>query len=205
LKSRIKKDETTRERILAAAKNVFVSKGMAGARMQDIADEAGINKALLHYYFRNKEQLFQVIFKEAAGRLFPKLNFIFESDMPLFEKIESFTYEYITIILENPYLPLFVLNEIHQDPHFFLNHVWAGNKPRPDKFLKQIQEEVQKGTIKDISPVQLLMNMISLTVFPFVAKPMFQLNVGIDDWQFKAIMEQRKTEVAKFIIESIKK
>ena len=92
-----KKDATTQEKILEAAKKVFVRQGMSGARMQDIADEAGINKALLHYYFRNKELLFEVIFNEAAAELFPKINFIFESDMPLFEKIENFVGEYITV------------------------------------------------------------------------------------------------------------
>ena len=84
-----KKDSTTEEKILAAAKKIFVQKGMAGARMQDIADEAGINKALLHYYFRNKEKLFEVIFLAAAERLFPRINRIFEADMPLFERIEE--------------------------------------------------------------------------------------------------------------------
>src|SRR6185437_7301913 len=85
-----KKEKTAEEKILDAAKKVFVTKGMAGARMQDIADEAGINKALLHYYFRSKEKLFEMIFAEAAEKLFPKINAIFESDVPLFEKIERF-------------------------------------------------------------------------------------------------------------------
>ena len=200
-----KKDATTQEKILEAAKKAFVKKGMAGARMQDIADEAGINKALLHYYFRSKEQLFDMIFKEAASKLFPKINFIFESDMPLFEKIESFVSEYITVMLENPYLPLFVLNEINRDPVYFLEKVWGGNKPKPAKFLQQIEKEVKKGTIKSISPVQLLMNMISMTIFPFIAKPMFQINIGLDELQFRSVMEQRKKEVPKFIIDSIRK
>ena len=205
MKAKEKKDASTQEKILSAAKKVFISKGMSGARMQDIADEAGINKALLHYYFKNKEQLFEMIFREAAARVFPRINFIFESDVPLFEKIEQFTSQYITVMLENPYLPLFVLNEINQDPHYFFDKVWAGNAPRPEKFLHQIEEEVRKGAIRNISPVQLLMNLISLCVFPFVAKPMFQLTTGIDEWQFRSIMEQRKTEIARFIIDSIKK
>lgn len=200
------KDKTTEEKILAAAKKVFVSKGMAGARMQDIADEAAINKALLHYYFRNKEKLFEVIFMEAASKLFPKINEVFTSDQPLFEKIESFCSEYITVIAENPYLPLFVLNEINQDPEYFLQKVWSGrSKPKPEKFLQQIEREVKKGTIKKISPVSLLMNLVSLTIFPFVAKPMFQKNLGLDEVQFKTIMEQRKKEIPKFIIDSIRK
>jgi len=199
-------EKTTEEKILSAAKKVFISKGMSGARMQDIADEAGINKALLHYYFRSKEKLFEVIFSEAAQKLFPKINSIFESDMTLFEKIEHFSEEYITVMVENPYLPLFVLNEISQDPKTFLKKIWGKqNMPRPQKFLEQIEKEVRKGTIKKVSPLHLLMNLISLSVFPFVGKSMFQFTLGLDDLQYRAIMMQRKKEIPKFIIESIKK
>ncbi len=202
----MKIEKSTEEKILAAAKKVFITKGMYGARMQDIADEAGINKALLHYYFRSKEKLFEVIFMEAAQKLFPKINSIFESDMPLFEKIETFTEEYITIISENPYLPLFVLNEINQDPETFLNKIWNKQKfPRPQKFLEQIEKEVKKGTIKRISPLHLLINLISMSVFPFVAKSMIQFTMGLDELQFRNVIEQRKKEVSKFIIDSIKK
>ena len=203
---KIKTEKTTEEKILAAAKKVFISKGMSGARMQDIADEAGINKALLHYYFRSKEKLFEVIFLEAAQKLFPKINSIFESDMSLFQKIEHFSEEYITVMAENPYLPLFVLNEINQDPETFLNKIWGKqNLPRPQKFLEQIEKEVRKGTIKKVSPLHLLMNLISLSVFPFVGKSMFQFTLGLDELQYRAIMEQRKKEIPKFIIDSIKK
>ena len=203
---KVKIDQTTEEKILAAAKKVFVRSGMAGARMQDIADEAGINKAMLHYYFRNKEKLFEVIFREAAARLFPKLNLIFESDLSLFEKIEKFTAQYIDVILENPYLPLFVLNEIHRDPEAFLTHIWQReNMPRPEKFLDQIEREIKKGNIKRISPLQLLLNLISLCIFPFMARPMFQIHLGVDDLQFRNLMQQRKTEVPRFIIDAIRK
>lgn len=200
------KDNTTEQRILEAARKVFVRKGMAGARMQDIADEAGINKALLHYYFRSKEMLFEVIFAEAANVLFPKINKIFESDDPLFVKLENFVADYIEVVLENPYLPLFVLNEINQDPRRFMSKMLGEkNTPRPQKFLEQIEREVKKGVIKRISPVQLLMNLVSMTIFPFVAQPMFQINLGLDELQFRAIMEQRKKDIPKFIIDSIKK
>lgn len=201
-----KKDSSTEDLILAAAKKIFVAKGMAGARMQDIADEAGINKALLHYYFKNKEMLFEMIFLEAAAKLFPRINNIFVSDQSLFEKIESFCDEYIQVVMENPYMPLFVLNEINQNPGYFLKKVWKGNsRPNPEKFLLQIEAEIQKGTIRRISPLQLLMNLISMTIFPFVAKPMFQQNLGLDELQFKMVMEQRKKEIPEFIINSIKK
>ena len=201
-----KKDLTTEQLILNAAKKVFVRKGMAGARMQDIADEAGINKALLHYYFRNKEKLFEVIFMEAAGKLFPRINAIFSSDQPLFEKIESFCDEYISVITDNPYLPLFVLNEINRDPEYFMQKVMTGKtRPRPEKFLQQIEGETKRGIIKRINPLQLLMNLLSMTIFPFVARPMFQKNLGLTEQQFRAIMEQRKKEIPRFIIGAIKK
>jgi len=203
---KVKKNQSTEEKILAAAKKVFVRSGMTGARMQDIADEAGINKAMLHYYFRNKEKLFEVIFREAAAKLFPKLNMVFESDLSLFEKIERFTVQYIDVILENPYLPLFVLNEINRDPEAFLTHIWQReNMPRPEKFLDQIEREIKKGNIKRISPLQLLLNLISLCIFPFMARPMFQIHLGVDDLQFRNLMQQRKTEVPRFIIDAIRK
>jgi AcrR family transcriptional regulator len=201
-----KKDQSTEARILEGARKVFLSKGLAGARMQDIADEAGINKALLHYYFRSKEKLFEMVFMEAAQKLFPKINFIFESNMPLFEKIENFADEYITVMVENPYLPLFVLNEINQHPASFfkrLNEKFGF--PDPALFLKQIEQEIKKGEIKRVNPVQLLMNMLSLCIFPFMAKPLFQLRMGLGETQFREFMDQRKKEVPKFIIDSIKR
>jgi TetR/AcrR family transcriptional regulator len=203
---KIKIEKSTEEKILAASKKVFISKGMAGARMQDIADEAGINKALLHYYFRSKEKLFEVIFMEAAQKLFPKINSIFESDAPLFEKIENFCGQYITVLSENPYLPLFVLNEVSKDPEAFLKKFWNKEQlPQPHKFLAQIDREVRKGTIKKISPLHLLINLISMSIFPFVGKPMIQFTMGLDELQFRNMMQQRKKEIPKFIIDSIKK
>lgn len=201
-----KKDSSAEEKIKAAAKKVFLQKGMAGARMQDIADEAGINKALLHYYFSNKEKLFEMIFMEAASRLFPKINAIFESDQPLFDKIRSFCEEYIEEVMDSPYLPMFVLYEINQDPVYFMKKLMPpGLRPNPMHFIAQMETEVKKGTIKPISPLQLMMNLISLTIFPFVAKPMIQANLGIDEWQFRAAMEQRKKEIPQFIIDAIKR
>src|SRR5215212_2963121 len=108
---KIKKDESTEEKILSAAKKVFISKGMSGARMQDIADEAGINKALLHYYFKNKEQLFENIFTRLTHGFWQQITSVFESDDRLFEKIHSFCSLYIEKVIQNPYIPLFVLYE----------------------------------------------------------------------------------------------
>ncbi len=201
-----KKDDTTEEKILTAARKVFTTKGMAGARMQDIADAAGINKAMLHYYFRDKDKLFEVIFLEEANKFFPKINIIFESDAPLFEKIELFVNEYIDEMAENPYLPWFIMNEVNRDADQFFDKVWQMTKhPKPFKFLEQIEKEVKKGTIKKVQPLHLLLNLLSMTIFPFIAKPMIIKNLQLNENQFKAIIEQRRKEIPKFIIDSIKK
>ena len=131
---------------------------------------------------------------------------ILNGDLPLFEKIESFIGAYIGIMSENPYLPLFVLNEIHRDPEGFYNRMSNELKfPRPEKFLLQIDEEIKAGKIKPVSPLQLFMTIISGTIFPFIAKPLFQAHIGVDEFQFRQFILQRKTEFPRFIIEGLRK
>lgn len=198
------KDETTEERILAAARKVFLNKGMDGARMQDIADEAGINKALLHYYFRSKDKLFEQIFFEVATEFLPKVFAILESNATLFQKIERFCEEYISQLIRTPYVPIFILNEINRQPQAFLKKVLGTNKPPLQIVLLQIELEVKARVIKPINPIQLLLNVVSLCLFPFVARPMVEHITGINNKQFQMLMEQRKKEVSVLIIESIK-
>ena len=198
------KDTSTEQKILDAAKKVFVTKGMAGARMQDIADEAGINKALLHYYFRSKEKLFEVIFQETAGKFIPRINEIMSSDINMYEKIEAFSQEYIQKVIENPFLQIYIMNEMHKQPEEFINKMWGGEKPKIGKFIEQIQEAIEKKEIRPINPAQLLMNLMSLCVFPFIGKPMLQMVAGINDKQFLELMHERKILVPQFIIQAIK-
>ena len=203
--AKLKQDSTTEEKILIAARKVFIAKGMAGARMQDIADEAGINKALLHYYFRSKEKLFEQIFKELSFQFLPRVNAIFESDRPLFEKIEMFCGEYISKMIENPFIPLFIVNEMNKQPDVFLKKMWGGKKPVVAKLVQQIDKEVKKGQIRKIHPTHLLLNMVSMCIFPFIGKPLCQLVMGINDVMYRQLMEERKKLVPQFIIQSISK
>lgn len=198
-------EDSTEEKILAAARKIFLAKGLDGARMQDIADEAGINKALLHYYFRSKDKLFEEIFSEVADVLLPKVRAIFESDKSLFEKIELFCYEYIGQIMQTPFVPIFVLNEIHRNPEAFFKKVTTKQHLPVELMLSQVQKEIKKGIIKPVNPIQLLMNIISLCLFPFVGMPMIQLITKLSNKQFLALMEERRTEVPKLIIASLKK
>jgi AcrR family transcriptional regulator len=201
-----RKDSNTEEKILSAARQVFIEKGLAGARMQDIADRAEINKAMLHYYFKNKEILFEVIFREAAGKLFPHFEKLMESDLNFFDKIRSIVSSYIEMIIQNPYLPLFVMNEMNKNPQIGLKNFFEAQKPGfVKKFRESIEESVKNGLIQPINPIHLIMNMFSMCAFPFIAKPMISMLTGIEDDQFKNLMEQRKVLVAEFIIHSIKK
>jgi len=200
----MQKDLSTEERILSAAQKVFLAKGMDGARMQDIADEAGINKALLHYYFRSKDKLFEEIFLKVAASFLPKIFQVLNTDSSVFGKIESFCDEYISQIVKTPYVPIFILNEINRQPKTFLKKVFGSNKPPVEKFFKQISEEVQAGIIKPVEPFHLLINVLSLCVFPVLASPLIQLVGGLNNEQFNQMMERRKKEVSQLIINSIK-
>ena len=132
----MKKDESTEARILSAGKKILLKKGMDGARMQDIADEAGINKALLHYYFRSKEKLFETIFMEVAAEFLPRIGKILAAEVSVFEKIEMFCSEYINQIIQTPYVPIFVLNEINRQPKAFFTKSDDGKEFAHSRFLK---------------------------------------------------------------------
>jgi len=201
-----KKDKSTEDRILQAARKIFTQQGMAGARMQDIADEAGINKALLHYYFKSKDTLFEMIFLESAAQFFPRINEIFSNELDIYRKMEIFCENFIDMVRENPFLPAFVINEINRNPGHFFKKIWTGDRrPNPQPFIAQVQKEIDAGKIIAISPLDLLLNLISMTVFPMIARPGLQANMGVDEWQFQLIMERRKKEIPAFIRRAIEK
>lgn len=198
-------NENTEQLILSAAKCVFQRKGMDGARMQEIADEAGINKALLHYYYRSKQLLFEAVFKAAFLSLIPQLSKILDNDLPLEEKIRTFAANYIQFVAEHPYLPNFIIQEINKNPQFIREILDNKDFPSIEKFKAQVKMEIEKGTIKIIKAEQLFINLMALNVFPFIAAPLIKGVLKMDDKTFKQMMEDRKTEVGDFIINSIKK
>lgn len=198
------KDKNTEEQILSAAKSIFQSKGMDGARMQEIADKAGINKAMLHYYYRSKQLLFEAVFKNAFSLLAPQLNAILNDDSSIEEKVRNFTSNYITFISKHPYLPNFIIQELNRNPEFILNMKDTNGFPNIEKFKKQIAIEIENGLIKPITAEQLFINIMALNIFPFVAKPLIMAFTNTDAIAYKKIIDSRKTEVADFIINSIK-
>ena len=198
------KNKNTEKQILNAAKNVFQTKGMDGARMQEIADKARINKAMLHYYFRSKQLLFEAVFKNAFSLLAPQLNAILNDESSIEDKIKNFTSNYISFIIKHPYLPSFIIQELNRNQDFILKLKDNKGFPNLDKFKKQVDEEVKKNIIKPISAEQLFINILALNIFPFVAKPLIMALTNADSKVYKQLMEDRKIEVANFIINSIK-
>ncbi len=201
-----KKDINTEQKIIAAAKKVFLQHGMAGARMQSIADEAGINKALLHYYFRSKEKLFSIVFQKAVKESIPQIVKVFNTDAHFFDKIRRFVSEYLEFIGKNPYLPMFIMHELASRPEH-LKELLSNIKIDIDFITKDIQNEVDKGTIRPIKPMHLMVNIVSLCVFPVISKPMmakFFIPDDPEDNIYAQFLEERKTVVADFVINSIK-
>jgi len=172
--------------------------------MQEIADDAGINKAMLHYYYRNKEKLFEAVFEEAIQRLIPKIRDILNAEMPLFEKIEFFVDNYLSLLLENMYMPVFIINEMNQNPRRFVKTLSDKLRFKPDVFISQIKKAVKNRLIKPVDPGQLFINLISMCVFPFVARPMIMGTFGMSEDAFIKFIKKRKQEIPKFIIDSIK-
>ena len=198
------KTENTELEILEAAKQVFQQKGMAGARMQEIADKAKINKALLHYYYRSKQLLFEAVFKNAFSLLAPQLNKVLNDDSELFEKIENFTDSYVTFVIDHPYLPNFVIQELHSNPEFLITLRSQKNFPTMEKFSRQVEDSIEKGEIRKIKAEQLLINILSLNIFPFIGQPLVMALLNVEKDQYNEILLERKSEVASFIINSIK-
>lgn len=198
------KDLNTENIILEAAEVVFQTKGMDGTRMQEIADKAKINKAMLHYYYRNKQLLFEAVFKNAFSLLAPQLNAILNDDSSVEDKIRSFTSDYISFVSKHPYLPNFVIQEINRNPEFISKIKNNLEFPNLNKFKKQVDLEIEEGILKPVNGEQLFINILSLSIFPFIASPLIRAFMNIDDEAFKQIIDDRKTEVADFIINSIK-
>nr|NQU90194.1 TetR/AcrR family transcriptional regulator [Bacteroidota bacterium] len=194
----------TEQNILNAAKKVFIEKGRQGTRMQEIANEAGINKALLHYYFRSKEKLFEAVFLEAFHKFLPQIEQLVESDRPFFEVLKFFIDNYINLIFENPHIPGFILHELSQNPDSIARFMSQRVSNLP-KLYDKIEKEMTDGIIKPMDPRQILINLIGLCVFPFVAKPIVKsVFFQNDEEVYQSFLLDRKYQVYDFIVNSIK-
>ena len=204
-------DQDTEQRILQAARKVFVQRGTAGARMQEIAEEAGVNQALLHYYFRSKQHLSEAVFAETAGRMFPAIIAILGSDDSLSDKIDKVVETYLDNMMRSPFLPGYILSELHHHPERIpkLLGNLAGKSfasaiaPALEKLDKQLAAEAKRNHTRRISAEQFLTNLLSLCVFPFAARPMLSAAFGFDDEGFARFIAARRKELPQFIMNAL--
>jgi len=205
-------DHDTEARILNAAHAVFVRRGTAGARMQEVAAEADVNQALLHYYFRTKERLAGAVFARAAADFFPAIIGILASDLDLDAKVARVVDTEIDHLSRKPYLPGYLISEITHHPERARQLILsvAGQMPehlRPRVLGvvgRQIDERVKRGTMRPIAPEQFVVNLISLCVFPFAARPMIGAMLGVDDRGFDEFIARRRRDLPAFFLGALR-
>ena len=185
------KDTSTEEKIKEAARKVFMQKGYAATRTRDIAEEAGINLALLNYYFRSKEKLFELIMSEKLRQLFSVIFPVVNNDeLTLEEKITILVENYINLLIDNPELPLFVFSEIRTNPEGFKSAHQVQKILTDSSLVRQLKERRP-----DIEPVHFITSMLGMTIFPFVSKPvLFAEYPG-----FNALMQERKALITGWL------
>ena len=199
-------ERQTEEKIFESATEVFLKKGMDGARMQDIANHAGINKALLHYYYRTKDHLFNAVFEKIAGQMFKKFAPVLDENHSLEEKIRFFFQEHISFLQRNPRLPVFLINELNRNPerikklikNLDINKLWS-------TLEKQHKEEFVKYNITKETIPQLMTSIAALSVFPFMAKAVISGLMEKMGYDFNEYLEARKKFAADFVIKAITK
>ena len=188
------------ERIKAAARKVFHQKGYAGTRTRDIAEEAGINHAMVNYYFRSKEKLFQIVMIETMTYFFQGISAILnEETTSLEQKIEQVVAKYIDLLLEEPELPTFVFNEVRSNPEPFIGNSPIYKALQNSVLARQYAEAVARGEVSEPNLLQMVLNVISLVIFPFITQPILIALNKIDNDQYKALMLERKKLIPQWI------
>ncbi|XOV94800.1 MAG: TetR/AcrR family transcriptional regulator [Bacteroidota bacterium] len=188
----MKKDHTTEEKIKEVARNMFIQKGYASTTTRDIATEAGTNLALVNYYFRSKEKLFNLIMRESLMEFFATVKHILnDPNTQLDQKVSRLSEHYINQLGENPDIPLFILSEIRSNPQIFLNDFFQGVLLKDMIVFRQLREHL-KDIDSRLHPVHLLMNLMGMILFPFIVKPIISQVTHLKDDEFDTLMEERK-------------
>ncbi|WP_076389960.1 TetR/AcrR family transcriptional regulator [Chryseobacterium gambrini] len=197
MSNQAKKDQT-QELIKETAKNLFFVKGKFDTTTQEIADEAGVNRTLINYYFRSRDNLIQIIFDEAQKVEKEKSEIIMTSDLPLKEKISQFIEGSLSTSLQYPYLETYIVSQINK-----------GNCHKKDieedelkRLFKDIETEMELGNIERMKPIQFLLNMISLLVFPSAVRPLLMENLMISEEEFDKIISERKEIILNMLFKN---
>jgi AcrR family transcriptional regulator len=198
-------DADTRDRILAAAHTVFVRHGSANARTQDIADEAGVNKALLHYYFGTKEALATAVFARVQRELFPRVFALLgDPALGIEAKVRQIVDHYIDFLSRHPYLPGFVAAEVHANPTVITQVMGAVGPPPLAALQAQFDDEAARGAIRATNAEQFVVSLLAAMVFPFVMRPMLEQLILRREGAFKAFLTERRRTLADFFLAGLR-
>lgn len=203
----IRKNSTSNvsDRILDVARDLFIKNGYAGTSVRDIATASGTNVAHVKYYFDSKYNLFEIIFDEAFDILINRVFSTLNSDMPFFEMVKSWINAYYEILPEYPQIPIFILNEVNQNPEALIERVLKRNPQAIFTRLSQrVDEEVKKGSIKDIPVIDLGLNILSLCVFPFMFRGLAIRVADKSVTEYNAVLAEHKKYVIELIISGLK-
>jgi AcrR family transcriptional regulator len=197
----------TEAAILKAAHTVFVRKGTHGANLKDIAQEADVNQALLHYYFRDKQTLADTVFKQVASQFIPRIQDAFTAEQPVEEKVETIVANYFELLRDNPYLPAYIVGELNQNPGEMRERLRSmGLVPFDglDRLNDQLKAKAEAGEFRPISAEQFIVNLLSLCIFPFVGRPLIEAVFDMEEDEFDAFVEQRKEMLPSLFLNSLR-
>ena len=191
-------------KIKEAARRVFLAQGYEGTKMRQIAEAAGVNLAMINYYFRSKEQLFKSIYAETFAQFVGQMAQMINEPTPLEVKIWKIVDRYTDFIMDNPLIPSFILSEQQANNGAFFKEINARGLIENSVLKKQLLEEAEKGNIRAIEPLQVIMTILGNIVFPVVARPVVSYVGGLDDDGFQEFMKTRKQIVPEMIIAYLK-
>ena len=202
----------TETRILAAARSVFLRRGTAGARMRQIADEAGVNKALLHYYFDDKATLAEAVFVREARQLLPPVLRVLGSERSIEEKVERVVQLELDQLSANPFLPGYLLTELHGEPDRARELITSVTGEPPAAFLPEVLERLggqlrrraASGEFRAVEPQQFVVDLLSVCIFPFAAAPMIKEAFGLDEDGFEAFIDARRRSLPRQFLRGLR-
>ncbi len=200
------RDQNMEQLILETAESLFMDKGFALTSTTEIARKAGCNQALVHYYFRTKEKLFESIFERKAQLMLSALLEMDDPSQPFEERLRKLVENHFDIMVKNPKLPFLFLNELLTNPKR-LEIMTQKFRTIPmtvmERFTDDLQKEIDKGRIRDVTPISILLTVLSLNLTPFIIKPIFQRMTNVSDELFDVMIEERKNENIRILMRSL--
>ena len=191
--------KTNEQLILEAANKIFKEKGYDGTTVQDIANVANTTKSMVNYYFRSKEKLFNIIMQETLSGFVKSIVVIFNDETTTLEKkIERIPSAYIDLLILEPQLPLFIMSELRRNPDHLLKMTNVKNVIVNSAFARQCQQSVKAGKIAPVHFLHFFMNLLGLTIFPFIASPMIHAVGDLKEAQFNKLMTERKKMISQW-------